>query len=82
MSKPTKTPSTPSAGTAEALKHHPARVGSIVWGAILAVVGVLMITARQAGLSLDAGQTAMWLLFGAGLAMVLGGAVSIIRRSK
>lgn len=83
MNKPEGTSKTPAASgeaAGNSLNRHPARVGSIVWGAIVVVVGVLMIAARQAGLSLDAGQTAMWVLFGAGLAMVLGGAVSIMRR--
>ncbi|POH74177.1 hypothetical protein [Arthrobacter glacialis] len=56
------------------------RVGTIVWGAVVVALGILIILTRQAGLSLDAGQTAIWLLFGAGVAMVAGGAINLLRR--
>lgn len=61
---------------------HPVRVGTIVWGAVVLVLGILIIVTRQAGLNLDAGATVIWLLFGAGLAMVAGGAVNLLRRKK
>ncbi|MHA7268246.1 hypothetical protein [Arthrobacter sp. HLT1-20] len=60
---------------------HPVRVGTIVWGAVVVALGTLIILTRQAGLSLDAGQTAIWLLFGAGVAMVAGGAINLLRRN-
>lgn len=66
--------------TAPAEIRHPVRAGTMVWGAVVVVIGVLVIITRQAGLQLDAGQTSMWLLFGAGLAMVAGGAVNVLRR--
>lgn len=56
------------------------RMGTIVWGAVVVALGILIILTRQAGLSLDAGQTAIWLLFGAGVAMVAGGAINLLRR--
>ncbi|MDJ0312894.1 hypothetical protein [Arthrobacter sp. H35-D1] len=56
------------------------RVGTMVWGAVVLVLGVLLIIARQSGLVLDAGQTAMWLLLGTGVAMVAGGIVHLLRR--
>ncbi|MGA7205447.1 MAG: hypothetical protein WBX27_12545 [Specibacter sp.] len=59
---------------------HPIRVGTIVWGAVVVALGILVILTRQAGLALDAGQTAIWLLFGAGVAMVAGGAVNVFRK--
>ena len=59
---------------------HPARVGTIVWGAVVLVLGILIIVMNQAGLDLDAGQTAMWLLLGAGVAMVAGGAVKLLSK--
>jgi LPXTG-motif cell wall-anchored protein len=59
---------------------HPVRLGTLVWGAVVVVLGILVIITRQAGLRLDTGQAAMWLLFGAGLAMVAGGAVSVLRK--
>ncbi|WP_287932634.1 hypothetical protein [Arthrobacter sp.] len=58
----------------------PVRVGTLVWGAVVVVIGILVLVTRQAGLPLDTGQTSMWLLFGAGLAMVAGGAVNVLRR--
>jgi len=61
---------------------HPVRVGTVVWGAVVVALGILIIVTRQAGLYLDAGQTAIWLLFGAGAAMVAGGAVNLLRRKQ
>ncbi|WP_425859941.1 hypothetical protein [Arthrobacter sp. TWP1-1] len=61
---------------------HPARVGTIVWGAVVLVLGILIIVMNQAGLDLDAGQTAMWLLLGAGVAMVAGGAVKLLGKKQ
>ena len=58
------------------------RVGTIVWGAVVIALGILVILIRQAGLQLDAGETAMWLLFGAGLAMVAGGTVNLLRKKQ
>ena len=58
---------------------HPLRVGTLVWGAVVVVLGILVIVVNQAGLSLDAGQTAMWLLLGAGVAMVAGGAINLLQ---
>ena len=58
---------------------HPLRVGTLVWGAVVVVLGILVIVVTQAGLSLDAGQTAMWLLLGAGVAMVAGGAINLLQ---
>lgn len=59
---------------------HKVRVGTIVWGAVVVVLGVLVILSRATGLSLPPGQTAMWLLFGAGVAMVVGGAIQLLTR--
>ena len=59
---------------------HPARVGTIVWGAVVLVAGILLILATQLDLNLDAGLTTMWLLLGAGVAMVAGGAVNLLQR--
>ncbi|WP_035750187.1 hypothetical protein [Arthrobacter sp. 35W] len=57
-------------------------VGTMVWGLVLAALAVLTIVARQAGLVLDLGQILIWLLLGAGVAMVVGGAASLARRKK
>jgi len=59
---------------------HPLRVGTMVWGAVVVALGILVIVVNQAGLNLDATQTAMWLLLGAGVAMVAGGAVNLLQR--
>ncbi|MHA7306894.1 hypothetical protein ACX80E_16895 [Arthrobacter sp. TMN-49] len=83
MSNPTEpldTLATPDVVKPSEPGKHPARVGTIVWGAVVVVLGILIILTRQAGLSLDAGQTAIWLLFGAGVAMVTGGAINLLRR--
>ena len=61
---------------------HPARVGTIVWGAVVVVIGLLVILGSQLNLDLDAGQTAMWLLLGAGVAMVAGGAVKLLGKKQ
>lgn len=61
---------------------HPARVGTIVWGAVVIVLAVLIIVASRTGLDLDARLTAMWLLLGAGVAMVAGGAVKLLRKTQ
>ncbi|ALV46358.1 hypothetical protein MB46_13560 [Arthrobacter alpinus] len=61
---------------------HPARVGTIVWGAVVLVIGLLVILSSQLNLDLDAGQTAMWLLLGAGVAMVAGGAVKLLSKKR
>ena len=74
-------------GMPDVLKHlesegQTVRVGTIVWGAVVIALGILVILIRQAGLQLDAGETAMWLLFGAGLAMVAGGTVNLLRKKQ
>lgn len=58
---------------------HPARVGTIVWGAVVLVAGILVILSSQLNLQLNAGLTTMWLLLGAGVAMAAGGAVKLLR---
>lgn len=61
---------------------HPARVGTIVWGAVVLVAGVLLILSSQLDLNLDPGLTTMWLLLGAGIAMVAGGAVNLLHKRQ
>lgn len=60
----------------------PVRVGTIVWGAVVLAAGILIILTSQLGLNLNTGLTAMWLLLGAGVAMVAGGAVNLMRRRQ
>ena len=77
----TSTPGLPAGNSATAQPaRQPLRVGTLVWGAVVVVLGILVIVVNQAGLSLDAGQTAMWLLLGAGVAMVVGGALNLRQR--
>lgn len=68
-------------GTAGAGRH-PARVGTIVWGTVVLVAGILVILGSQLSINLDPGLTAMWLLLGAGAAMVAGGAVKLLGRKQ
>lgn len=63
-------------------RRHPARVGTIVWGAVVLVAGILVILSSQLAITLDPGLTAMWLLLGAGAAMVAGGAVKLLHRKQ
>lgn len=84
---PTEPFPTSNLGMPDVLKHlesegQTVRVGTIVWGAVVIALGILVILIRQAGLQLDAGETAMWLLFGAGLAMVAGGTVNLLRKKQ
>ncbi len=71
----------PAASVAKAVRH-PVRVGTIVWGAVVLVLGILLILRSQLDLNLNAGLTAMWLLLGAGMAMVAGGAVNLFRKAR
>lgn len=87
MSNPTEPNLTEPIDFLDTKKHpesaqHPVRVGTIVWGAVVVALGILVILTRQAGLALDAGQTAIWLLLGAGVAMVTGGAVNLLRKNR
>ncbi len=67
--------------TSDAIKH-PVRVGTIVWGAVIIAAGILIIISSQLNLDLDAGLSVMWLLLGAGVAMVAAGAVKLLQRSR
>lgn len=89
MEQPTDQPTeslnvTADAASAQQTKpaRHPARVGTIVWGAVVVVLAVLIIIASRTGLDLDARLTAMWLLLGAGVAMVAGGAIKLLRKTQ
>ncbi|MDQ6755288.1 MAG: hypothetical protein M3017_18250 [Actinomycetota bacterium] len=78
-------PRRPSGGRnpdAAAEESRPVRIGTVVWGLIVAVLGALIIIARQAPIQLDPAQVAIWLLLGAGFAMVIGGIASAATRRK
>lgn len=74
-------PGPPPTSAAKAVRH-PVRVGTVVWGAVVLVLGTLIILSTQLNLDLNAGLTAMWLLLGAGVAMLVGGVIDVIRRKQ
>lgn len=81
MKNPTENTTLANKGRNKATSGVPSmRMGTLVWGLVVVVLGVLLIAIRQAGLDLDAGQTAIWLLLGTGLAMVISGVVHLLRR--
>lgn len=81
--QPTESLNVPAASVQQTQPaRHPARVGTIVWGAVVVVLAVLIIVASRTGLDLDARLTAMWLLLGAGVAMVAGGAIKLLRKTQ
>jgi hypothetical protein len=57
----------------------PVRVGTVVWGLVVAVCGVLAL-AVAGGASIDGGTVAIGVLAGAGVALVLGSIVTGVRR--
>lgn len=78
----TETPAAAEPPAVPEAVRHPARVGTIVWGAVVLVAGILLILSSQLDLRLDAGLTVMWLLLGAGVAMVAGGAANLLRKRR
>lgn len=64
----------------EAAKRPSPRVGTMVWGAVVIAVAALVVIARMTSIQLDPAMTAMWILLGAGLAMVAGGAAYVLRK--
>lgn len=55
-------------------------VGTIVWGAVVIVVGALMLANRLGWFSIDPGYAAAAVLLLAGLGLVLGGVLASRRR--
>lgn len=55
-------------------------IGTIVWGAVVIVVGVLMLANRLGWFSIDPGYAAAGILLVAGLALVIGGIAASRRR--
>lgn len=55
------------------------RVGTVVWGLVVAFCGVLALTVAG-GASIDGGTVAIGVLAGAGVALVLGSIVTGVRR--
>lgn len=58
-----------------------ARPGTIVWGLVTIIIGALILAGELTGILLDPMLVAMVLLIGAGLALVVGGVVSMARRN-
>ena len=55
-------------------------IGTIVWGAVVIVVGALMLANRLGWFSIDPGYAAAGILLVAGLALVIGGIAASRRR--
>ncbi|MGW9403273.1 hypothetical protein ACWGQ2_04795 [Arthrobacter sp. NPDC055585] len=63
-------------------EHRPVRVGTIVWGLVLAVAGALILTVQLTGLRLDTGMVLLGLLIGAGAALVIGGLLAVLGKNR
>ena len=63
-------------------EHRPLRVGTIVWGLVLAAVGALILTVQLTGIRLDAGMVLLGILLGAGAALVIGGLIAVLGRQR
>ncbi|GAB3281734.1 hypothetical protein GCM10027449_23070 [Sinomonas notoginsengisoli] len=57
-------------------------IGTIVWGAVVIVVGALMLANRLGWLSVDPGYAAAGILLLAGLGLVIGGIAASLRRRE
>ncbi|NOJ58264.1 hypothetical protein [Arthrobacter sp. 260] len=56
------------------------RAGTVVWGLIAIAVGVLVLLSQLVDINLDTGLVLMGLLVGTGVALVVGGLVSMANR--
>lgn len=56
------------------------RAGTVVWGLIAIAVGVLVLLSQLVDINLDMGLVLMGLLVGTGVALVIGGLVSMTGR--
>ncbi|MER2134123.1 MAG: hypothetical protein ABS910_05520 [Arthrobacter sp.] len=63
-------------------EHRPLRVGTIVWGLVLAVIGALILTVQLTGVRLDTGMVVLGLLIGAGAALVIGGLLAVLGKNR
>jgi hypothetical protein len=70
-----------SAGTGTAPARPPVRIGTIVWGLVIAAIGVLVL-ALAAGATIDSGLAVIGLLAGSGVALLIGALVSAARRRE
>jgi hypothetical protein len=58
------------------------RVGTIVWGLVIAVIGGLILAAQLADITFDLGYVFLGLLLGSGLALVIGGLIAATRKNS
>ena len=58
------------------------RAGTVVWGLIAIAVGVLVLLAQLVDITLDTGLVLMGLLVGTGVALVVGGLISMTGRKS
>lgn len=57
------------------------RAGTIIWGVLAIVIGLLVLTGELTGLVLDPVLVVMVLLVGTGVALIIGGILSMNRRN-
>ncbi|WP_026553559.1 hypothetical protein [Arthrobacter sp. H20] len=72
--------STPEHTTTNAHGARSVRVGTVVWGLIAIAVGALVLLSQLADINFDTGLVLMGLLVGTGVALVVGGLVSMTSR--
>jgi hypothetical protein len=70
---------TPAQAPAAGSRRRRVRVGTVVWGLVVAVCGVLAL-AVAGGAHIDGGTVAIAVLGGAGLALVVGSVITGVRR--
>ncbi|GAB3531201.1 hypothetical protein GCM10027403_01290 [Arthrobacter tecti] len=58
------------------------RPGTIIWGVVTIVVGALILAGALTDIMLDPVLVVMALLIGTGLALVVGGVLSMTRRER
>ncbi|WP_049822259.1 hypothetical protein [Arthrobacter sp. H41] len=56
------------------------RAGTIIWGAVILAVGSLVLLNQLTDIRFDTGVVLMGLLVGTGAALVIGGALSMVRK--
>jgi len=56
------------------------RVGTVIWGATLLAVGLLILVGEVGSISLDPVIVALGLLLGVGVSLIIGGLLSIRAR--
>lgn len=57
------------------------RAGTIIWGTLAIIIGILVLAGELTGLVLDPVLVVMVLLVGTGVALIVGGILSMNRRN-